>query len=598
VGNFETEILFVFLDESTEALLTYEKSCLLIGESGTSDAEAIAQLFRCAHNMKGSAKSVGFAALGDFLHILEDLILKLKSGVVAASQSIVHLLLECHSCLGSWLKGLRTDPAFVVSTQLLVSRLQKAALEGHTASEKSADEMQNSVYPDDKLTIRNESGDIVFIQFSETGDSGVFTPPSAPVQRTHEPVKNASASSKNVNETIRVSAGRIDRLIQLAGEISIQSAIISHARQVDTLHSGVALDAISLLTKLTRELQSEALGFRLQTVQGTMQRLERVAHDVSRELGKEVEIVIAGIDVELDKTVLERMTDPLVHMVRNALDHGIETREERQKTSKPAKAKLILEAFQAPDGVTLIIGDDGRGMNPQKIRAKAEELGLVSKDQKMTDQEIYSFIFHQGFSTADKVTGISGRGVGMEVVQRAIKELGGNISIESNLGLGTSFSVNLPSSVSIIDALLVQISHNRYAVPLSQIEEVISPQDIIVEQALDHQAMFQLRSKNIPLHDLRVYMRSKQRHKANSPHKLPNVGESSILVVRHQEQRLGLTVDKISGQQQIVVRKLSGILESLDGFVGGTILGNGEPGFILDIPFLAASYFKSHKGAA
>ena len=593
--TFEEEILTVFLDESAETLADWEKCCLQLGENAEQNEQSIAQLFRCAHNMKGSAKSVGLATLGQFIHVVEEVILKLKNKILEPTQPVTIVLLQCQDLLAQWLTELRSNHSFSPNTQALVTQL--CSLSSPQA------ETQTPVVPENEIAgIENaKEGDIVFITPTNSSLSATALNNVSTNADQTSPKTKSSSAEKTAAETIRVAASRIDSLIQSVGELSIQASIISHAREAKTLESSVAQDAIDLLAKITRELQTGSLSFRMQTLQSTMQRLERVARDVASELGKEIEIVTEGVDVELDKTVIERMTDPLVHMVRNALDHGIETPEERSATPKNKRAKVSIEARQAPDGVTLLLRDDGRGLNTAKILAKAQAQGMVGKDQKLSQQEIFALIFHQGFSTADKVTGISGRGVGMEVVQRAVSELGGQISIESSLGEGTCFSISLPSSVSIVDALLVHISNNRYAIPLAQVEEILSSRDLILEKSLNNQTLFRLRDENIPFQDLRSFMAEKIRRiqgaKTSSQNHSNADNNTTILVVRHLNQRLGFAVDSISGQQQVVVRKLSGVLETLDGFVGGTILGDGEPGFILDIPFWAAKFFINQKRA-
>ena len=622
MSDFETEMLNMFLDEATESLEAWERSCLALGKDSQSDADAVAQLFRCAHNMKGSSKSVGLAKLGHFIHDIEEVILKLKNLTLAVNPDIVQLLLDSEEALHKWLTALRSDVHYVLDSADLCDRLSLTAF---GINKKPVDLNQIIVPPAEQKTDGKKQeiiselqamgdGDIVFdmdllanIQAQNvlkiaseavtlTAPLATIASPAAPAPTTTAGPKASAAST----ETIRVPTNRIDSLIQLVGELSIQTAIIGHARQHNTLSHTVALDAMDLLGKITRELQTASLGFRMQTVQATMQRLERVARDAARDLDKNIEIVTDGNGVELDKTVLERMIDPLVHMVRNSLDHGIESAADRQAANKPAQAILGLSAVQAPDGVTLIVSDDGKGLDTAKILAKAKSNGIIAKDATLSEQEIFNLIFQQGFSTADKVTSISGRGVGMEVVQRTVAELGGRINIESKFGKGSKFSITLPSSVSIVDALLVCIDDNRYAVPVTQVEEILNQGDVNLENALDNQVMFRLRQEILPLQDLRGSMALTESYSPLNNINLLNKDkkESTILVVRYKTKRLGLAVDTVSGQQQIVVRKLTGVLEEIAGFVGGTILGDGEPGFILDVPFWAQRYFESFKGAA
>ncbi len=604
VSDFETEMLNMFLDEATESLEAWERSCLALGKDSQSDTDAVAQLFRCAHNMKGSSKSVGLAKLGHFIHDIEEVILKLKNLTLAVNPDIVQLLLDSEEALHKWLTALRSDVAFVLDTTDMSDRLSMVAF---GINKKPMPLSQIIATPDahkpQELVSELQTmgdGDIIFdmdllAKIQAHGQSKIAVPIATPPAASTAPKAPAANT-----ETIRVPTNRIDSLIQLVGELSIQTAIIGHARQHNTLSNTVALDAMDLLGKITRELQTASLGFRMQTVQATMQRLERVARDAARDLNKNIEIVTDGNGVELDKTVLERMIDPLVHMVRNSLDHGIESAEDRIAANKPAQAILGLSAVQAPDGVTLTVSDDGKGLDTAKILSKAKSNGLIAKDAILSEQEIFNLIFQQGFSTAEKVTSISGRGVGMEVVQRTVAELGGRIHIESKFGKGSKFSITLPSSVSIVDALLVCIDNNRYAVPVTQVEEILNQSDVNLENALDNQVMFRLRQEILPLQDLRGSMTLTESYSSLNNFNLLNKANknSTILVVRYKTKRLGLAVDTVAGQQQIVVRKLTGVLEDIAGFVGGTILGDGEPGFILDVPFWANRYFESFKGAA
>ncbi|MCA2959556.1 MAG: chemotaxis protein CheA [Silvanigrellales bacterium] len=578
--DFEAEILGVFLDEATESLAEWERCCFVLGK-GTS-ADAIAQLFRCAHNMKGSARSVGLAELGEFIHIVEELILNLKQGDLEPNPDVVKVLLRCEETLRVWLENLRENKAFVI----------EAPLRAEVAEQIQAVSKGTQAVAD---IVNATAGDIVFI------DSPSQAPvlDSAPGKVAPAPAENKapeppsltslpSATTASNAESVRVPARRIDALIQLVGELSIQSSIIEHASAHGSFETQACQEAIGLLSKLCRDLQSRTLGFRMQTLHATMQRLERVARDVASELGKDVEIDVVGAETELDKTVIERMVDPLVHMVRNALDHGVETTEERARSGKTPRAKMTLSARQDPDGVRIVIADDGRGLDAARLRAKAVEKGLIAENASLSEQQTFALIFLQGFSTAAAVTNISGRGVGMEVVKKAVTELGGRIEIESALGKGTAFSVSLPTSVSILDALVVWASGNRYAVPLNQVDEILSLGEARAELATNGSTVFRLRDEILPLQDL-----SQQLATRGAPVR-SHTGDTRrpILVVRNQGRRLGFAIDSIATQQQVVVRKLGGKLEGLVGFVGGTILGDGEPGFILDIPYFTETFFK------
>jgi two-component system chemotaxis sensor kinase CheA len=570
MDNFEAEILQTFLDESLESLGAWEQSCLALGQ--VDDSKAVSQLFRCAHNMKGSAKSVGLSALGAFIHVVEDLILKLKNGDAKATPAVVGFLLDCEAFLRGWLEGLRLDRTLVLDTTPSLERIA------------GLDSLSDNPNSSQSLAVPAQQGFIIFQDDAPT------------VSKQKSVTLNTPVKTKPATENIRVPAVRIDELIQLVGELSIQASIISHARVNGSLALEVSQGAIELLSKITRELQTRSLEFRMQSLQSTIQRLERVARDVATELNKVVEVLIEGLDVELDKTIIEQMMDPLVHMVRNAIDHGVESVAERNSSGKPAKARVSFIARQEPDRVVLTISDDGRGLDAARIRSKAEKQGLVAQNASLSQNEIFALIFLQGFSTSETVTNISGRGVGMEVVHKAVTDIGGQVIIESKLGVGTSFHISLPSSVSILEALVVYVDGQRYAVPIGQVEEVLNPHDVRIETATDRRDVFNLREDIVPLHDLRNFLQISAALRTQRKVDRPPPG--IILIIRYLGRRMGLSIDSIAGQQQVVVRKLSGALVGQAGFVGGTILGDGEPGFIIDIPFWAERCSKESIGVA
>lgn len=599
--DFDSEILFIFLDEASDSLTEWERCCFALQRGH--DADAVAQLFRCAHNMKGSARSVGLAELGEFIHAIEELILELKQGSLQPTPEVVTTLLRCEETLRFWLENLRTSRSFAIDASVraeVVEQIRRVSKPTQMPLGTETGPSDTPPGPDTASAIvQAVAGDIVFIEAPSTKEepkpAASATQPavSAPPLPSPPPTAStASPSSAAHAESVRVPARRIDALIQLVGELSIQSTIIEHAAAHGTYNTPACQEAIALLGKLCRDLQSRSLGFRMQTLQTTMQRLERVARDVSRELGKDVHIVVEGSETELDKTVIERMVDPLVHMVRNALDHGIETVEERAKSGKSPRAKLTLTARQDPDGVRIVIADDGRGLNAARLRAKAIERGLIAENTTLSEQQTFALIFLQGFSTATTVTNISGRGVGMEVVKKAITELGGRIDIESSFGKGTAFSISLPTSVSILDALVVLAAGNRYAVPLNQVDEILPFGEARPERTTQGTSVFRLREEILPLQDLSAQLSTRGKSSTDEV----NQTRRPILIVRNQGRRLGFAVDSIVTQQQVVVRKLTGKLAGLVGFVGGTILGDGEPGFILDIPHFTEAFFHNSKG--
>jgi two-component system, chemotaxis family, sensor kinase CheA len=405
---------------------------------------------------------------------------------------------------------------------------------------------------------------------------------------------DASKNQKKGDETIRVAAHKLDELIQLVGELSIHQSIVMQGRRNNNLGTKMCQNAIILATKITKDLQASALSLRMQPVEGMFQRLERVARDVARNQGKQIEIIVDGTEVELDRTVIEKMTDPLIHVVRNAVDHGIETSEERKQTAKSQYAQVILQAVQDASGVVIRIIDDGRGLNADKVFKKAVEKGLVKADEKLTQQQIYNLIFLPGFSTAEKLTDISGRGVGMDVVLKAVQGLRGTVDVNSELGKGSIFNITLPTSLSIMDALIVKINESRYAVPMHQLTEIIDTTNFSIETSGNKGKMIDLRGEVVPIETLHGYLKSKVTDKnsfkkGNIDDKLP------ALIVKENDKYVAFQVDTILGQQQVVIRPLSKQMSKLPGFSGCTILGDGEPSIILSLPDIAKIFLKQFK---
>lgn len=384
--------------------------------------------------------------------------------------------------------------------------------------------------------------------------------------------------------------------MQYIGELSIHLSIIWQARQSNLLDSEAARNAIYFCHKIIKDLQSQSLSLRMQPLQSFFQRMERTAKDVARTQNKPVDIKFFGETVELDKSVIERMTDAFVHILRNAVDHGLESADDRLRIGKPGRGCLTISAVNQANMVTISVADDGKGLDSEKIMAKAVEKGLVKAGQNLTPEEIYRLILLPGFSTADKLTEISGRGVGMDVVSKSIYELSGTLEIKSKKGYGTEFRINLPTSVSIFDALIISIEGLKYAVPIQDISEVIDLSTFQINTSTQSSRMISLRGLVVPVQDLKEYLRTVRRAIGNRDEVLPRVvpksGQKSpaLIVKTNSGHFVAFSADMIHGLQSTVVRKLTGKFEKMPGIIGSTILGDGEPGMILSLPQLAQFY--------
>jgi two-component system chemotaxis sensor kinase CheA len=426
---------------------------------------------------------------------------------------------------------------------------------------------------------RHELGDALRIQASETeADSATRSIGQILVQGGSVQAAVVDAAVEKQREIkekkgqeasyIRVDADKLDTFINLVGELVIAGAstgLLAHRAGLANL-----VESASTLSRLVDEVRDSALQLRMVPIGGTFNRFQRVVRDVSKELGKDIGLVIEGAETELDKTVVEKIADPLMHLVRNAMDHGIEPADVRASRGKPARGTLKLKAYHDSGSVVIEVGDDGGGLKRDRILAKATERGLVQPGQVLNDTEVFALIFEAGFSTAEKVTNLSGRGVGMDVVKRNIDALRGTVEIASEEGVGTTVSVRLPLTLAIIDGFLVGLEKSTFVVPLDMIEECV---EFAAEPGREYTS---LRGEVLPFVRLRNLFEIEGE---------PS-GRQSIVVVRHAGKRTGLVVDALLGEFQTVIKPLGKVFSHIRCISGSTILGTGEVALILDVPAL------------
>jgi two-component system chemotaxis sensor kinase CheA len=376
------------------------------------------------------------------------------------------------------------------------------------------------------------------------------------------------------NSLIRVDAQKLDQLINLIGELIIAGAGASLIARAAG-HSAL-LEATSTMSRLVEEVRDSALKLRMVQIGSTFNRFHRVVHDVARELGKDIVLSISGADTELDKTVVEQIGDPLLHLVRNAMDHGIEPAEVRTARGKPAQGTLSLNAYHDSGSIVIEVSDDGGGLSKEKILKKAIARGLINEDDSLSDQEIYNLIFEPGFSTADQISNLSGRGVGMDVVRRNIAALRGSVDLDTVEGEGTTVRIRLPLTLAIIDGFLVGVGKASFVVPLDLVVECLelSAED---RNAAGERNYVALRGQVLPYLHLRE-MFGIEGDRAR---------RENLVVVQHGGSRIGLVVDYLLGETQTVIKPLGRMFSGVNGIAGSTILGNGEVALILDVPALA-----------
>ena len=425
---------------------------------------------------------------------------------------------------------------------------------------------------------------------AETAKADPAPAAPAPVAKKDAPAakpKAAPQKSSKESSSIRVNIDKVDALINLVGELVITQSMLSRfSGDFDFTHLESLREGLSQLARNTRELQESVMAIRMLPISFAFSRFPRLVRDTGNALSKKVDLQVSGENTELDKTVLEKIGDPLVHLVRNSLDHGLETPAERVAAGKPETGVLRLNAYHEGGNIVIEVSDDGAGINKEKVLGKARARGLVGPDEQLSDDKINNLIFMPGFSTMEEVSDLSGRGVGMDVVRRNIADLGGHVSIKSETGVGSTFTIRLPLTLAILDGQLVRVGKESYIVSLVSIVETIQVKKEQVSRIAGRSELFQLRDQYIPvlrLHDV-----------FGITSDTTDIEEGLLVVAEANGQRVGIFVDDLAEQQQVVIKSLEANYRQTQGISGATILGDGTVALILDVPGLIQLFFDQH----
>ena len=446
--------------------------------------------------------------------------------------------------------------------------------------EEDCDLAKQAIFASIEADSTNNTDIVTMPVSNKTDPTAQDESPSKTAVELKEAKKEEPKTAAKGSSSIRVDTSKIDTLINMVGELVITQSMLSligehfELSKLDHLKNG-----LSQLERHTRELQESVMNIRMLPISFVFSRFPRLAHDISSKLGKKIELKLVGEHTEVDKTVVELLSDPLVHLVRNSLDHGIEMPDVRLAAGKPETGTVTLEAYHRGGNIVIEVSDDGKGLDKSKLRAKAIEKGLIEPDAILTDKQTYELIFMPGFSTAEKLTDISGRGVGMDVVRRNIQSLGGNIEIISTLGKGSTIAIHLPLTLAILDGQSVAVGDETYIVPLGAIIESLNIKEERVNRVVGKGETFLLRGQYLPIirmHD--IFNVSTAKH--------TKLTEGLLVVVEGQGVRCGLFVDDLLGQQQVVIKSLEANYRRVEGVSGATILGDGSVALILDIPGL------------
>ncbi|MCQ8182959.1 chemotaxis protein CheA [Methylomonas sp. SURF-1] len=473
------------------------------------------------------------------------------------ADSIIHIL-PLESAIADYIELIRSlpeDDAYLGELLVKSGVLTKRELEDGLSKQKSDSEASQPAQPIGEILVEQQ----------------VVQQPL--VTAALEKQKQIKDNKARESQSIRVDAERLDKLIDLIGELVISSAGVN-LRALQTTQTAL-LEATGEMMRLVEEVRDSALQLRMVPIGTTFSRFQRVVRDVSKELGKDINLVITGGDTEVDKSVVEKIGDPLMHLVRNAMDHGIEPAEVRLQNGKPSQGTLRLNAYHESGTIAIEVSDDGGGLNRERILAKAVEKGMVAADAKLTDQEVYALIFEPGFSTAAHISNLSGRGVGMDVVKRNVTDLRGSIEVDSTLGVGTTMRIRLPLTLAIIDGFLVGVGKSSFVIPLDRVVECVE-----LTNDNGNNDYMDLRGEVLPFIRLRnlFCINDQPPRRAN------------VVVVDVAGAKTGLVVDRLLGESQTVIKPLGKLFAHAQGLGGSTILGSGEVALILDVPVLVSSF--------
>ncbi len=563
-------MLAEFLTESREHLANAEQALLQL-EKQPDNLELINTVFRAFHTIKGVAGFMNLKPIVSLAHEGECLLDAARGGSLSLNSGNLDLILKACDLLSQLLAALEGAAAPTTGRfNSLVHRLGRA-VKGEDSEPQLATPSGNTT----KGTAPREAAQYIEATTETKTDARPSSASTEPAAKTGAP---ATTNSKATDQTVKVSTGRMDTLVDLVGELVIAQQMVVQDPAIRTKTDQRLQRNLSMVGKIIRDLQAVSMSLRMVPIKATFQKMARLVRDVSAKAGKQILLHTEGEDVELDRNVVEVIADPLVHMVRNASDHGVETPEARKAAGKPESGNIWLRAYHSGGSIVVEIEDDGKGLSRERIVAKAIEKGIYTPDRPVADipdAEVFNLIFLPGFSTAEKVTDISGRGVGMDVVRRNIEALRGKIDIRSTAGKGTVFSMRLPLTMAIIDGMVVRVGSQRYVIPTLSIERSFRPQPKDLHSVVGKGEMAMVRGGLLPIYRLHQVLGHDTSGRASSG--------DLLIVVESQDTRACLAADEIIGQQQVVIKTLGQATQAIRGVSGGAILGDGRVALILDI---------------
>lgn len=576
------EIIDSFLEESKEIFEKLNKDLVEL-EQNANDLDLLNQIFRAFHTIKGTSGFLGLEKLQAVTHKSEDILNKLRKGEAKLDANLMDTILKSFDIIQSLVTSIETEKSENVDIENILTELDNAisVLEGTLVTAKTNKRKtrkkataKKQVDKNNKKTPIEEEQKPIEEKSNEDNNH--------PRISGEQSIQKVMAQSKG-DTTIRVDVERLDELLNIVSELVLgrnQLQQVNNQASIDFEGTQLSRDlaqATKQIDLMTNELQLVVMKTRMVKIGKVFNRFPRLVRDLSRETKKDIKLEIFGEDTELDKTLIEEINDPLVHLVRNSIDHGIENPEERKKLGKDVQGKIVLSAAQEGNNIVILIEDDGKGIDPDKIKAKAVSKGLITEEKarELTKQEAYNLIFLPGFSTAENVTNISGRGVGMDVVRTNVRKLRGIIDIESEVNKGTTVKIKLPLTLAIISGMVARVNSEIIVIPLNSVIEVVRMhvEDI---KTIKGKEVIKVRDDIIPLISIDEILYGKKSENKDTVWQ-------NIVTVGIAEQRFGIKVDQLIGQKEIVIKSLGNYLGNINGLAGSTIMGDGTVVMILDI---------------
>lgn len=612
----KSQFFQVFFEEAGEHLSELER-LLLILDVQSPNQEELNAIFRAIHSIKGGAGTFGFTGLVDVAHIFETVFDKIRNNELALKKEMIDLFLKAGDLLKGILEGQKegrkSDPAesvpvcealkailkeneIVSAKKTVTGQEVKAELDEDPGygffddlpeipaapSEKEKEEPGYGFFQEIPLHHHNinsatdaVAGEKRVQEYKGRRATDHIKPGDPPMVAGRRPSDPVVVASQTEATTLRVGVEKVDQLINQVGELVITQAMLAEtALKLDQSAYEKLQHGLAQLERNTRDLQESVMSIRMVPINLMFSRFPRLVRDLAGKLNKDVELKIIGGETELDKGLIEKLADPMTHLIRNSLDHGIESIEKREAVGKPRKGVITLSATHQGGNVVIKVSDDGAGLNRQKILSKAAQRGIpVSEDA--TDQEVWPLIFAPGFSTADQVTDVSGRGVGMDVVKKNVQSIGGRVEIQSDYGQGSHFIIRLPLTLAIVEGMSLGVGSEVYIIPLTSIIESIRPKKNEIKTVVGKGEVVEVRGEYVPV--ARLY------HLLDIKPEVTDPTVAVLVLVESEGKRLAIMVDELLGQQQVVIKSLEKNFRRVDGVAGATILGDGRVAFILDV---------------